>query len=292
MFLYPVVGTAPQLGSLPPLVALSSIPLVSSIPATSVVYSTTTVPITSPSVSTPYTLPLAPTEISSNPGTVLQSTSPSHVSLSLSTEPIPTRLAQRILTGQFVEMRDLLGDNIALTQHFETMQSQFPTALLPATSRPRLREVTTLSSWIYCFLMYLAVRTVDQATRDRLIYARLVIREALRHGGRDGWTTTGYSANRLPWTRPSLGTPSMPLSWHPPSSASDRAEACFVPHARGVTTSQASALWRTSALVTSGGPTTPPEWEPSRRDYLFLVERGELYLPRVLLLSAHLCHLS
>uniref|UniRef100_A0A1X7UDW3 Uncharacterized protein n=1 Tax=Amphimedon queenslandica TaxID=400682 RepID=A0A1X7UDW3_AMPQE len=37
------------------------------------------------------------------------------ISLSLSAEPIPARLVQKIQSGQFVEMRELLGDNIALT---------------------------------------------------------------------------------------------------------------------------------------------------------------------------------
>ena len=108
------------------------------------------------------------------------------LSLSLSTEPTPAKLVHRIQSGQFVEMRDLLGDNIALTQHFESVNTNFPSYVLPASSRPRLREVASLPSWVYCFLTYLAVGTSDQVTRDRLIYARLIVREALRHGGR-GW---------------------------------------------------------------------------------------------------------
>ena len=108
------------------------------------------------------------------------------LSLSLSTQPIPAKLVNRIRSGQFVEMRDLLGDNIALNQHFETLNNACPAHVLPASSRPRLREVTSLTSWIYCFLTYLAVRCSDQVTRDGLIYARLVVQEALRHGGR-GW---------------------------------------------------------------------------------------------------------
>ena len=80
--------------------------------------------------------------------------SPSHpgsLSLSLASEPIPARLVHRIRSGQFVEMRDLLGDNIALNQHFEGVSSYFPAQVLPASSRPRLREATSLPSWIYCF---------------------------------------------------------------------------------------------------------------------------------------------
>ena len=52
--------------------------------------------------------------------------------LTLSAQPFPARLVERIISGQFVEMRDLLTDNISLLQHLEQMQpgsssSQQPT---------------------------------------------------------------------------------------------------------------------------------------------------------------------
>ena len=46
--------------------------------------------------------------------------------------------------GHFVEMCDLLGNNIALPQHFESAASYFPT-VLPPSERPRLLEVSSLS---------------------------------------------------------------------------------------------------------------------------------------------------
>ena len=58
--------------------------------------------------------------------------------------------------------------------------------LLPISSRPRVREVTTLPSWVCCFLTYLAIQTSDTVTRERAAYAMLVVREAMRHGGQ-GW---------------------------------------------------------------------------------------------------------
>ena len=93
-----------------------------------------------------------------------------NLSLSVSTEPILVKLVHRIQSGQLVEMHDLLGDNIALTQHFESANSYFPAHVLPVSFHPRLCEVSSLSSWIYCFLVYLAVGTSDQSTCDRLIY--------------------------------------------------------------------------------------------------------------------------
>ena len=57
---------------------------------------------------------------------------------------------------------------------------------LPGSVKPRLREVTSLPSWLYCFLAYVAIQTTDPHIRDMLAYARLMIREAQRHGGL-GW---------------------------------------------------------------------------------------------------------
>ena len=193
------------LGVLPPSSLLASaVPLVSTAsPVTTASHSPValswaqmTPPLVSSAMSTTPPLPSAlppsvSTSFSSAVGVPVSSPPmvPSYqgnLSLSLSMDPIPAKLVARIQEGQFVEMRDLLGDNIALTQHFEAINNCFPSQVLPASSRPQLCEVTSLPSWIYCFLTYLAVRSSDQATRERLIYAKLLVREALRHGGR-GW---------------------------------------------------------------------------------------------------------
>ena len=136
------------------------------------------------------------------------------LSLSLSAAPVPARMVTRIWSGQFVEMRDLLADNVALAQHFESVHSSLPAAtLLPLFTRPRLREVSSLPSWMYCFLTYMAVRTSDQATRDGLAFARLIIREASMHGGQ-GW---------LDYDRPAAAALDPSLPWnalHPSLMAS------------------------------------------------------------------------
>jgi hypothetical protein len=106
-------------------------------------------------------------------------------SLSPATEPFPQKLVEKVRSGQFVEMRELLSDNISLLQQLDTVSMQC-LPVLPGVLKPRLREVNTLASWVYCFPAYLAIRSSDQATIDMLAYARLVIREAQRHGG-VGW---------------------------------------------------------------------------------------------------------
>ena len=105
--------------------------------------------------------------------------------LSPAADPIPQKLVTKVRSGQFVEMREFLADNIALLHQLESIQGTAPVAHI-GPSRPRLREVSTLSTWTYCFLGYMAVLTSDDKTRTQLAYARTIIREAQRHGG-TGW---------------------------------------------------------------------------------------------------------
>ena len=159
----------PVLGGLPQPSQLSDVPL---IPPTSsqpgpIDWSTRLVE--SDSVSTPHSVP-----------------SPPLVLTSLAS-PFPGRLVDRIRSGQFVEMRELLSDNMALFQLLETAGRQATNQQYLTASRPaRPREITSLTTWVNCFLAYCAIGTSDMQTRDRLTYARLVIREALQYGG-NGW---------------------------------------------------------------------------------------------------------
>jgi hypothetical protein len=115
--------------------------------------------------------------------------------LSPASDPIPSRLVRRIQAGEFIEMRELLADNISLYNRSSELQGISPISVLPPSLRPQIREVPSLISWVYCFAAYTAVRTQDPLTRDMLSYARLIIREALRHGGR-GWQEYDRSFRR------------------------------------------------------------------------------------------------
>ena len=106
--------------------------------------------------------------------------------LSPTLQPIPARLVRCICAGEFVEMRELLSDNITLIDQLEAVHGPLLTAATPGALRPRVREVPSLISWVFCFLAYTAVRTTDLTTRDMLAYCCLVVREGLRHGGQ-GW---------------------------------------------------------------------------------------------------------
>ena len=59
---------------------------------------------------------------------------------------------------------------------------------IPGSSpvKPRLREVNSLALWLYCFLASALLQCSDKYSRDHLVYARLMIREAQHHGSQ-GW---------------------------------------------------------------------------------------------------------
>ena len=100
-------------------------------------------------------------------------------------DPIPYSVVQRIRSGHFVEMCNLLADNIALLNQLSTLQGS---VALPKSvvTRKRLREILSFVCWLYCLDAYIAVHTSDPLARDMLAYSRLLIREALQHEG-SGW---------------------------------------------------------------------------------------------------------
>ena len=91
-----------------------------------------------------------------------------------------------VVSGDFVEMKELLGDNISLLHELEHVNASSSVNLTSSMARPRLREISSLASWLYCFLAYAALRCTDSENKHRLVYAHLIIWEAQRHGGQ-GW---------------------------------------------------------------------------------------------------------
>ncbi len=82
------------------------------------------------------------------------------LNLSPAADPIPYRLVQRIESGDFVEMRNLLAD-VALHSQLEDLYGPFPLAATQLPLRPRLREVPSVHSWMYCFVAFVVVRFED-----------------------------------------------------------------------------------------------------------------------------------
>lgn len=102
--------------------------------------------------------------------------------LSSALPPIGAKLVSKIRSKQFVAMKELLSDNMALQGQLDDLPAQ----AAPAARPHRLREIDSPLTWAFCFLAYMAVLTNDADTRDMLTYARLVIREAQYHSG-PGW---------------------------------------------------------------------------------------------------------
>ena len=115
---------------------------------------------------------------------------------------------------------------------------------LPPTTIQRtwLREVPSLASWMYCFAAYIAIRTPDDLTHRMLAYARLIIHEALRHGG-TGW------AEYESFPAASVNQPSIVLEHLSPASklplflANALLTGCCAPYAKNVTTQTTNVLW-------------------------------------------------
>ncbi len=82
-------------------------------------------------------------------------------------------------------MKELLTDYMSLISQLETVQGASAIQML-GPNRPRLRDVSSLLTWCYYFLGYMAIRTTDPSTREQLAYACLLIKEAQCHGGQ-GW---------------------------------------------------------------------------------------------------------
>ena len=63
------------------------------------------------------------------------------LSQSPSMSPIPHRIVSKARSGQFVDMRDFLSDNVALLQQLEAFGVQSTGPAFPGAPRPRLRDV-------------------------------------------------------------------------------------------------------------------------------------------------------
>ena len=124
-----------------------------------------------------------PTAISSLPR---QQASPLRLSPSLPL--ILAKLVAKTQALQYVEMKEYLPDNIELLKRMEAMD-RTAFAGLPPSLRPSLREISSLTTWAYCFAQYIAVlaEAHPHLIRSRVAYMCLVISEARRNGGR-GWS--------------------------------------------------------------------------------------------------------
>ena len=131
---------------------------------------------------------------------------PSPFSLGETFTPIPSKLVKKIQSQDFVDMPELLPDNVELMRREEDTARRDPLSC----SRRQLRRVGDLLTWVQCFSTYAAVLTEKHPHRVRelLGYLRLIARESQKNGG-EGWrhydTTFRKLAaadRSLPWNKP------------------------------------------------------------------------------------------
>ena len=99
---------------------------------------------------------------------------------------IPAKLVRRILRAEYVDMAELLKDNIEA----ERRRAQLANGGTPiqVAGRQTRREVPDVLSWAQCFGMYTAVvgSRFPEKVKELLAYQTTIISEARRCGGR-GW---------------------------------------------------------------------------------------------------------
>ena len=96
---------------------------------------------------------------------------------------IPAKLVAKIQRGDYVDMAELLKDNVEVDRR----RSSSMEASVGA-GKPSRREVPDLMSWLQCFGIYASIFTAKfpQKTKQLWAYQTLIVREARRCGG-GGW---------------------------------------------------------------------------------------------------------
>ena len=99
--------------------------------------------------------------------------------------PVPHKLASKILWGEYIDMAELLRDNLEAQRRAATTAAATPH---PSSTPKSRREVPDILSWVQCFGIYMAVVTskCPERTKELLAYQTLIVREARRCGGK-GW---------------------------------------------------------------------------------------------------------
>ena len=122
--------------------------------------------------------------------------------LSSALPPIPGKVVESIRTGSYVDLLELLPDNVALKQQIVDTGLLGPTA----GHSLRLREISDVETWLYCFLAFVAAKVSCEETRQLMAYGQIILMLARKHVGR-GWKA--YDAHfrqlvgaghLLPWT--------------------------------------------------------------------------------------------
>ena len=134
--------------SIPPPASIASIPLLSSVGLLPQGTVPTLSQSLSPAVATVMSTGLPDVQASQNPT--------AQFSLSSSFPPLPAKLVSKIRSLQYIDMKELLPDNIGLARSLDGSElGALPMHHL--ATRPKLRRIPSSFSWVSCFAVYVAV---------------------------------------------------------------------------------------------------------------------------------------
>ncbi len=99
---------------------------------------------------------------------------------------VPAKLVRRIHRGEFVDMAELLKDNMEAERRRAALGGESSTS--HGMKRVGRREVPDLLSWLHCYSLFTAVvcESHPEKVREMWAYQATMIAEAWRCGGR-GW---------------------------------------------------------------------------------------------------------
>ena len=101
--------------------------------------------------------------------------------------PIPPKLVTQILANKFIELSELLPENLESPQCESSSFTIEGGAIVPITkvSSKRKQEISDILTWVECFTSYITVMSTlfPSRARDLLSYMALIIRMAKRYTG-------------------------------------------------------------------------------------------------------------
>ena len=109
---------------------------------------------------------------------------------------------------KYVDMKDLLPDNIAAAEQFSQGGQS------PHKHSPRQREITSILTWVSAFITYTGIVAEAHPTciKDLLAYQRLIVREAKR--GNKSWISYDHIFHQNAVANPALHWDSLDPSLH------------------------------------------------------------------------------
>lgn len=118
-------------------------------------------------------------------GTLLNSSPESAFILGPGRAPIPAKLVKRILSHEYIEMSELIPENLEDPPSEAMVLTLEGSTVVPKPNASKKGVIADILTWVECFNSYITVLTsaCPSRSRDLLAYMALIIRTAKRFGG-------------------------------------------------------------------------------------------------------------